>query len=65
MIEKILVINFEPIKILKNWRYMMKFTTVGDCTSSSIDTQLNVIYLRTKKVKKKSNSSQLLNEPEK
>ena len=32
------LINFEPMKILENWRYVVKFRSFGDSMYSSIDT---------------------------
>ena len=43
------LINFEPIKRIENWRYVVSF---GDSTSSSIKNQLKSICLTEEDLKK-------------
>ena len=47
------LINFESIKRLRNWRFMMNIRSIGDSTCSSIKTELKTIGLSIKEIEKK------------
>ena len=42
------LINFEPVKRFKNGRNMIKFSSFGDSTSSSIKNKLQTLSLSRK-----------------